>query len=460
MAAAIQLPPYGLPPSILFSTTSLPSGATLTPYTASISATGGVGPLSYAVTAGALPAGVTLSSAGALSGSPTTASTSTFTVTASDAYGDSNSEDLSIVIAMSGTNGGSSTPIGSVTVSGEPRSLVLYNHGAQQLAYVCSDSQINIVDVTNPVSPTVLGTFAGNLLTQNGASQGFGQVTCGIYGSDLVLSFSFPEPMTTSDPTQLPTSFVTFNLSNPLSPAQVGSTVTIDRPGSAGFLLQGNTAFLSQQVNFYNSFSGFIYDTPGDVWALDLTNLASTGAVSFIDDLYPCGGINSSTGNCNDTTNIPAPAFSGGTCVTAGTTPVPNDPYEGGPFPIYLGLLVNSTTAFFPSTTANGANVEAPACPPISGQLLVVDTANPSSLAIGASVAVPQAAYLTGVATQGNTAIAVGDSGVHLQRLFRVCRLARHRVLRHHQSKEPGASGLVRHHVGRFVRRQHRAHRQ
>lgn len=410
IAAAIQLPPYGTPPAIIFSTTSLSSGATLVPYTATISASGGVGPLTYAVTSGSLPAGITLSSAGALSGTPTIAGTSTFTVTASDAYGDLNSESLSVAIAMSGTNGGASIAIGTVAVNGKPRSLVLYPNGAQLLAYACSDSQINIIDVTNPASPSVLSTFAGSMLTDGGTYMGYGPVNCAIDGSTLVVSFGFPEQVNTYNPTQLPTYFAAFSLANPLSPAQIGTTVAIDRPGSTGFLLQGNTAFLSQQVNLYNEYSGFIYDDPGDVWSLDLTNLASTGAVSFIGDLYPCGGINSSTGNCNNTTNVPAATYNGSTCVRAGTTPIPNDPYQGGPYPIYEGLLANSTTAYFPSSSANSGNVEAPTCPPISGQLLVVDTTTPPSLAIAANVAVPQAAYLTGVAVQGNTAVAVGDS--------------------------------------------------
>lgn len=52
-------------------------------YTASVTATGGIGTASYAVTTGTLPAGVTLNSAtGAITGTPTTAGASTFTITA------------------------------------------------------------------------------------------------------------------------------------------------------------------------------------------------------------------------------------------------------------------------------------------------------------------------------------------------------------------------------------------
>ena len=55
------------------------------PYSATLSAAGGLGPDTWSVTSGSLPAGITLNSAsGALTGTPTSAGTSTFTVTATD----------------------------------------------------------------------------------------------------------------------------------------------------------------------------------------------------------------------------------------------------------------------------------------------------------------------------------------------------------------------------------------
>lgn len=71
-------------------TTTLPGGTAGTPYSANISTTGGVLPVGFAVTAGALPPGVGLSLAATppqtatLSGTPTTAGTFTFTITAAD----------------------------------------------------------------------------------------------------------------------------------------------------------------------------------------------------------------------------------------------------------------------------------------------------------------------------------------------------------------------------------------
>lgn len=86
-------------PAIVFSTTSLPSGTIGTAYTAAVAATGGAGALTYKVTSGGLPAGLSMSASGGISGTPTTAAKSSFTVTASDAYGDTGTANLSITIS-------------------------------------------------------------------------------------------------------------------------------------------------------------------------------------------------------------------------------------------------------------------------------------------------------------------------------------------------------------------------
>jgi uncharacterized protein (TIGR03437 family) len=63
-----------------------------------LSASGGIAPYTFAVTSGALPPGLTVSGNGAVSGIPTTAGTSTFTVTATDSRGVTSDASLQIVI--------------------------------------------------------------------------------------------------------------------------------------------------------------------------------------------------------------------------------------------------------------------------------------------------------------------------------------------------------------------------
>lgn len=85
-------------PPIVFSTTTLSNGTIGTAYSSSIAATGGAGALTYAVTSGSLPAGLSMASSGAITGTPSAVGTSSFKVTASDAYGDSAAGSFSITV--------------------------------------------------------------------------------------------------------------------------------------------------------------------------------------------------------------------------------------------------------------------------------------------------------------------------------------------------------------------------
>lgn len=70
--------------AVTLSPTTLPAGTVNAPYSQQLSAAGGVSPYTFAVTVGSLPAGLTLTSGGLLSGTVTSVSTTTFTVTATD----------------------------------------------------------------------------------------------------------------------------------------------------------------------------------------------------------------------------------------------------------------------------------------------------------------------------------------------------------------------------------------
>lgn len=86
-------------PPIVFSTTSLAAGFYNITYSATVTATGGVGALTYSISAGSLPAGLTMSTGGVISGAPTVPGTLQFTVEASDAFGDSATQNLSITVS-------------------------------------------------------------------------------------------------------------------------------------------------------------------------------------------------------------------------------------------------------------------------------------------------------------------------------------------------------------------------
>jgi sugar lactone lactonase YvrE len=71
-------------PAIAVSPASLPAAQVNVAYSQALTASGGSAPYTFKVTAGSLPAGLTLGSAGVLSGTPTANGSFTFTVTATD----------------------------------------------------------------------------------------------------------------------------------------------------------------------------------------------------------------------------------------------------------------------------------------------------------------------------------------------------------------------------------------
>lgn len=79
-------PPPGCP-AITLSPPTLPNGTVGVPYSQTITASGGTAPYVFSVTAGALPAGLTLTPGGLLSGTPTTAGTSVVIIRGTDTNG-------------------------------------------------------------------------------------------------------------------------------------------------------------------------------------------------------------------------------------------------------------------------------------------------------------------------------------------------------------------------------------
>ncbi|UOQ72763.1 Ig-like domain-containing protein [Hymenobacter cellulosilyticus] len=72
-------------PTIVVAPATLPNGTVAAAYSQTLTASGGTAPYSFAISAGALPTGLTLSAGGTLAGTPTTSGTFNFTVRATDA---------------------------------------------------------------------------------------------------------------------------------------------------------------------------------------------------------------------------------------------------------------------------------------------------------------------------------------------------------------------------------------
>ena len=114
---------FATPSALRVTTTSLPGGTQNAAYTATLAATGGSGAYTWSIISGSLPAGLTLNvSTGVISGTPTGAGTSNFTVQVKDANNSTATQSLSITI---------SAPALSITTTSLP-------NGTQNAAYTAT----------------------------------------------------------------------------------------------------------------------------------------------------------------------------------------------------------------------------------------------------------------------------------------------------------------------------------
>ena len=111
-ALSITINPFNVPK---ITTTTLQGGTVGQAYSQTLQATGGFGALTWSVTGGSLPAGLTLNSAGTISGTPATAGNSNFTVTATDTFGQSDTQDLSIAVSAANEGPGKGKDEGPTT---------------------------------------------------------------------------------------------------------------------------------------------------------------------------------------------------------------------------------------------------------------------------------------------------------------------------------------------------------
>jgi large repetitive protein len=100
---------------LFVATSSLPNAQTETAYASQVTSTGGTAPVTWSIASGALPTGLALNTAtGAITGTPTTAGTVSFTVRVTDAAGAVATRSLSISVVQGPTFTVSTLPDGSL----------------------------------------------------------------------------------------------------------------------------------------------------------------------------------------------------------------------------------------------------------------------------------------------------------------------------------------------------------
>jgi hypothetical protein len=85
-------------------TTALPSGTSMSAYTSTLTATGGTTPYTWSVFSGSLPPGLSLSSSGTISGTPTTTGGYSFTIQVADAGARTATQPLAITVNSGSTS--------------------------------------------------------------------------------------------------------------------------------------------------------------------------------------------------------------------------------------------------------------------------------------------------------------------------------------------------------------------
>ncbi|WP_421546572.1 putative Ig domain-containing protein [Pseudomonas sp. QD4] len=130
------------PPTLTITPTTLPNGTQGTAYSQTVSASGGTAPYTYAISAGSLPAGLSLNTGtGVLSGTPSASGTFNLTLTATDANSVTGSRAYSLLInGLAPPVAGAVSAIVAASSSNNPITLNLSGGAATSVAVASAAS--------------------------------------------------------------------------------------------------------------------------------------------------------------------------------------------------------------------------------------------------------------------------------------------------------------------------------
>jgi len=141
------------PAALVITSTAVPNAALSVAYSTTLAATGGVTPYTWALASGSLPAGLSLTSGGVISGTPTATGTSSFTVRVTDNLSTTATKTLAIIVSASqvilqdGLNGYTGT---SDTWLNSDYPTTNYGTGDMNvLQYTTPDRQIHKFDLSS-----------------------------------------------------------------------------------------------------------------------------------------------------------------------------------------------------------------------------------------------------------------------------------------------------------------------
>lgn len=164
----------------------------------------GASPFTFSVPPNSLPAGLQLDSSGNIFGTPTTAGTTTFTVTFTDAWGATTSKQLSIKVIQALTITTQSLPTGNLNIPYTPGAGITVTGGVGGYTIIASPlpNGIQVNSSTGAITgtPTGVGVFHTNFtVTDGGSNQDSKQIDL-----DVIVPGSIPEDWIRQFPTASP----------------------------------------------------------------------------------------------------------------------------------------------------------------------------------------------------------------------------------------------------------------
>jgi uncharacterized membrane protein len=241
------------------------------------------------------------------------------------------------------------TPI----TGGETNLAVLGTH-----AYVGVTGGIDIVDVSNPASPTVVSTFTSGIPS--------GQIPyLAIQGSNLIVRAE-------SSSNGPPATVLIYSLANPANPQLLGQASIPSLSFVGAPQVVGDQVYLSSAWYRYHIFGGDIFEQFGELPSVNISNPAAPALNSIVYNLPP--------------------------------DPAHNENFPDGTSNLWQVAQASSNVLLVGSTTETGANVNG------TGVVMIVDTSNPSNPTLAGTLPIPGMGQVIGIATFGNKALVVGPS--------------------------------------------------
>jgi YVTN family beta-propeller protein len=162
-------------PTLTLSSLPLPAATAGTAYSQTLTASGGTAPYTFAVTLGALPAGLILSnSGGSIAGTPTASGAFSFTVTVSDSSGSKASAAYTLTV-NAGTSTLSFAAVPAQTYGNPPFTVSASSASTGTITYSVVSGPATVVAGTGVV--TLTGAGAVTIQASQAATAGYGSAT-------------------------------------------------------------------------------------------------------------------------------------------------------------------------------------------------------------------------------------------------------------------------------------------